>query len=116
MLSRPPSSCFPNPYQPAPLPSQTTVSAEKKISDEDEDEELATRFAGILLFLGLGIWLTHTGRVCHVSWKLEVGITMLVLGVLGFMAFLVDGPDGGKEPTEVKREVDEERGKDGESM
>lgn len=41
---------------------------------------------------------------------------MLVLGVLGFMAFLVDGPNGGKEPTEAKRDGDEERGKGAESV
>ena len=93
MLSAPSTT---SPHLPTSTPAPTINHKATEGSEEDEDEELATRFAAILLFLGLGMWLTHTGRIGHVSWKLGVGITMLVFGVVGVMAFLVDGPNGGK--------------------
>lgn len=38
------------------------------------------------MFLGFGIWLTITGKISHVKWRLDAGITFVVLAVVCLIA------------------------------
>lgn len=59
----------------------TNTTPETTSSDDDGNDAASAFFWLFLIFLGLGIWLTITGRIGHVKWKLGVGITFVVLSV-----------------------------------